>query len=215
MEHQLFDPQTSTFLIPRRDGSTVHVQMRSVYTALGRVQEIATVNAQKAPELLATFNMAYLDVIEVQKQLELLEHDAEQVANLRKSVVLLDLVPKYMQERGISTSRSPLGSEDLRKAMLDRDEEYLACLDRVAHIQAVQKLVDGQKEGLEMAFTSVKKILGGETNWQGLNQNRNLSAGAPSGPLYPPVPSTPAEAPRSSNTPSSNLRSRFGGAKVT
>jgi hypothetical protein len=198
---KMFDEQTCSLLAPVRSGS-VAIPIRSVYEAESRIPEVATANAHKAPELLATFNIAYLDVKDVLLKLECLQIEASKDVNRRKAIVILDEVPKILAAKGLSSARSPGGSEDQRNAILDTDAEYLAANDRLSLIKAMIKLMEGKLKGVEMAYTSVKKILGQDNGWKDLNQNRNLSAGAP----MPDVTAGMTVDP-------SNPRSRFGGAK--
>lgn len=163
-------------MVPRADGRTYPLALRAIYEAESRIQEIAIVNAHKAPELLATFNIAYLKVKEHIVQLELMLCDAKQKLATRKSILTLDEVPRILKEKGLFVEKNPGGNEDQRQAIFNVDPEYIKNQDRVDIIKAMISLLDGKKDGLEWAYTSVKKILGGETNWADMNQNRNLSA---------------------------------------
>lgn len=195
----MFDQKTCSLVVPSGEGKDpLLLPMGKIYETESRIQEVATVNAHRAPELLATFNMAYLDVKNYIVRLHLCLADAEKAANLRKSIVILDIVPGVLKAKGISNARSPGGSEDQREAVLAQDQEYIKCTDRVHMIEAIIELLEGKKEGFEWAFTSVKKILGGETNWADINKNRNLSAPAEHRPMRPTNPNDP--------------RSGFGGA---
>lgn len=155
--------------------------MDEVYRAEGRIKEVAYVNAHKAPELLAAFNIAYLDINDHLTKLELALNEAQKVANKRRSIVILDEVPKILALKGLASTRSPGGSEDQRNAILDQDELYLTALERVQIVKAMQSLLEGKQKAIEMAFTSVKKILGGEPSWKdnGLaSKSHRFSAGA-------------------------------------
>jgi hypothetical protein len=197
---ELFDPHTCSLLAPAGD-STVAIPIRSVYEAESRIPEVAMVNAQKAPELLATFNIAYLDIKDVLLKLQYLLVEAEKAANRRRAIVILDEVPKILASKGISNARSPGGSEDQRNAVLDLDDGFVALMDKVHLTKALIELMEGKLKGIEWAFTSVKKILGQENGWRDLNQNRNLSAG--------PLPETTTAGTLDPNS----IRARFGGAK--
>lgn len=172
----MIDFNSKSIVVSRPNGSQFSLPMVKLYEAEARIREISLVNAHTAPELLATFNIAYLDVNDYLRQLELLLHEAEQAVNGRKSIVLLDIVPTFLSERGL-TGKSKAGSEDLREAVLNQDTEYLRLIDIVAMMKAVIKLFEEKKKGFEMAFTSVKRILGSENNYSNINQNRRLSAG--------------------------------------
>lgn len=204
---ELFDPSTCSILAPAGNG-TVAIPIRTIYDAESRIPEVATANAHKAPELLATFNTAYLDIKDVVLKLRYLLIEAEKAANRRRAIVLLDEVPKILASKGISNARSPGGSEDQRNAILDLDDEYIALMDKVHLMEALLELMDGKLTAVEWAFTSVKKILGQDNGWRDLNQNRNLSAG----PL--PEAATAGMTITSTNPIDPNsIRARFGGAK--
>lgn len=208
----MFDEKTCSLLVPTTSGVTP-LPMRSIWAAEQRCQEVAFVNAQKAPELLATFNVGYLEVKEALTKLRLFLVDAEKTANLRRSVIILDEAPRILKEKGLTRPSNPGGSEDLRQAVIDADPEHQRLLDRVHIIEAMIELLEGKAEGLVNAFTSVKKILGGENDWRGLNQNRRLSAGADLPAAQPgmTVTSLPTSAP--ARAPS-GVRSMFGAAST-
>jgi hypothetical protein len=176
--------------------------MRKIYDTESRIQEVATVNAHKAPELLATFNMCYLDIKNYVTRLHLCLADAEKAKNLRRSIVVLDIVPQVLRDKGVANARSPGGSEDQREAVLAQDVEYIKCVDRINMIEAIIELLKGKEEGIEWAYTSVKKILGGENDWAGLNKNRNLSV-----PIEHPGLAGTRPGASDPNSP----RNRFGG----
>jgi hypothetical protein len=198
----MFDNSTKSLIVPM-GAKTVLLAMDPIYDAERRVQEVATVNSHKAPELLSVFNTAYFTLNDHLTKLDLALVEARKAANLRRSVVILDLVPQILKQKGLSSARSPGGSEDQRKAILDADEPYLVLMDTVAQLEAMHELLDGKRKGFEWAFTSVKKIIGGEPSWKdnGLNRNPNLSAGSTAERVQPGQVVTGA-------------RAGFGGANV-
>lgn len=166
----------TTILVPRALSglSPIALNLGELDTAERRIAEVATVTPLKAPELLATFNMAFL---EASRYIALLEQEyvqAKRQADRIRSVVLLDKVPQILAAKGLASAKSPAGSEDLRKAVLDGDEEYGQALDRVNVIECYVELLKGKQKGLEMAYTSVKKMLGEST----FNYGNRLSAGS-------------------------------------
>src|SRR5690606_22674025 len=130
-----------------------------------RIMEVATVTQLKAPELLASFNVAYLRAAELVGLLEaqsiLFERHASQV----RAVVILDRAPVRLKEKGLATEKNPNGSADLRQAVLDSDDEYRQAMDAVGQINALLSLFKEKKKAIEMAYTSVKKILGETPRW--------------------------------------------------
>jgi hypothetical protein len=100
---------------------------------------------------------------------------ADREATRRKSIVVLEEAPAKLKVLGLASARSPGGSADQREAVLGLDQEFQDALERVAMIDAVIKLLNGKLKAFEMAYTSVKKILGeGAFDY---SSNPNLSGG--------------------------------------
>lgn len=180
----MLDANSSALLVPSPNGTYTKVDLSQVYAAEGRIHEVATVNPHRAPELLATFNLAYAKLGEIEVGLIQAYNAADNAARRVRSIVLLDRVPQVLKDKGLSSARSPGGSEDQRNAILDMDEEYTAARERVEMIEAMRTLVANKKKSLEWAYTSVKKVLGGDPT--SLGQNRSFSAGADMGPSVEP-----------------------------
>lgn len=153
---------SKVFICPRGTPGLAPLQfeMGEVYKAEGRINEVAFVTSEKAPELLATFNQAFLILTRQITAVDLERQKAVREANKRRSVVILDLAPSILKEKHLVKDSNPAGSADLREAVLDADAEYLGLLDKADQIAAVQELLKGKLKAIEMAYTSVKKILG-------------------------------------------------------
>ena len=178
----------------------VVLDMDEIYHIDKRQHEVATVNLHRAPELLTTFNRGFIAAREAAIKVQGLIDAAKKAERTRAAIVVLDEVPKILVQKGLATTRSPGGSEDLRKAVLHQDPEYVACLDRISMLEAAKAFLELKAKGFENSYTSVKKIFGGEPSWQQNYRNPNLSAGAalPEGiqagdvvtptprPVYPP-----------------------------
>jgi len=82
--------------------------------------------------------------------------------------LLLDIAPRVLADRGLATSK------DLRDAVVDSDVQYQECLERQGTIKAYQELLKGKSKALEMAYTSVKKILGERPMGGGGGYNPNV-----------------------------------------
>ena len=162
---------TTSIVCPDLNGEEVSLQidMNTIWEAENRIPDIATVNSFKAPELLSVFNRAYLYCHEQMTKLEYEVHRMETIANKRKSIVLLDIVPEYLESKNMSNGKNRMGSEDIRTAILNLDEEYGKITETIQQNRCILELVKGKMKGFEMAFTSVKKILGDST----FNMNKN------------------------------------------
>lgn len=173
---------TQIVKVPRPGQDPLSIDVGSIYRAEVRINEVAFVNAQKAPELLAAFNLAFLDVCDVLLKLQLCVHKNRQAVEMRRSIVILDIAPKVLASKGLNSARSAGGSADQREAVVAADTEMNALQDNLAMAEAMLELMTNKKKSFEWAYTSVKKILGGDVNAQGLGRN-NLAAGAPT-PQY-------------------------------
>ncbi len=221
---QLWDEATSSFRVPRVNGQVVLIPMKKINWTLSRQMEVATVNVHKAPELLATMNVAWLDLKSNINTLEMVLCEVQREADRRKSIVILDEVPKILAAKGLASPRSPSGSADQRDAILALDPEYDQLKNHVAMIEAVQEELEDKLEAVTRTYESVKKILGAEQRGLpgGITYNRGLGAAsslpeeAQAGQVLPEA-TYPAETAGEITVPepskTSNIRSLFGGAK--
>lgn len=178
--------QSETAIVcPIVDAAPQVIDLTEVNRIEARVEEVAFVTAAKAPELMARFNEAYLYV---HKHICLLEYElvrAQRQANKIRSIILLDKAPVILEQKGLLSGRSKSGSEDLRNAILDQDEEYQEALDQTHKVECIIELLRGKLKGFEWAYTSVKKILG-ESAFNMLLRNPGSGTGdAPVGGTNP------------------------------
>lgn len=145
-----------------------------VQIAESRMFEVAAVTAHKANELLALFNNAFLETGKALAQARYQHVKAEQAISRRRAVIITDILPAKLVEKGLASARSPLGSEDIRNAFIEQDEAFIAMSDRRDKIKAIMELLETKKKAFENAYTSVKKILG-ENNYTA--RNGDLSGG--------------------------------------
>lgn len=147
--------------------TSINIDITSIAKVEQRVMEVSGVSKDKAPELLATFNRAWL---ELNRYLALLEKHlliaARKTRNIRGRL-LLDEIPQALEAKGLSTSK------DLRDAYLDIHTEYQAALECEENIQCTISLLRGKQKGIEMAYNSVKKLYSERSG-----PNPWLSAGA-------------------------------------
>jgi hypothetical protein len=123
--------------------------------AESRIEEIKAVTPQKAPELLATFNEAYLKLTEMIAILIYEESRAEKQVSLVRSRLLIDVIPGIVKEKGLPSSA------DIRNAIVEANEEYQTAQDKLDFIHACIEHLKGKLKAMEMAFSSVKKIIDG------------------------------------------------------
>jgi hypothetical protein len=153
-------------------------ELGSLLKVENRKAEIAYVNKETAPELLTAFNEAYCATKRMMNQINLEYMNSKRYADQRRAIVILDVVPEVLKRKGLSTTRSPGGSEDLRKAVLDLDTEYNALLDIVAVLETAYEFLNIKAKGFEWAYHAVKKIYDPSSSGLG-NLSGSLTNGSP------------------------------------
>lgn len=163
-EITLFKP-SETILCPRGNGQgdPIVIDMRAIIKTQNRIIEVQSVTPQKAPELLTSFNITWRDLHQHITFLTKEELDAERTLNRVRAGILLDEVPDLLKTRGLKDTESN------RNAIIHRDDRYEAAADRVAQIHSIVEGLKGMLKATEMAYTSVKKILG-ESAYNFLNR---------------------------------------------
>lgn len=166
---------TLTLQSAREPGATFAINLTKTKQAESRVHEIAIVNRTTAPNLLAEFNEAWLDLSQQLPVVTFEWNKAIAAAEQRKAVVMLDVAPTLLKEKGLTTTRDPNGTKDMRESVLQLDGEYRQLIDHIQMIEAVHKLLSNKLKALEMAYSSVKKVLG-DADLPSLGR-RNFSVG--------------------------------------
>lgn len=138
-----------------------------------RIQEVAAVTSEKAAELLSTFNGCCLDLDDITNKLTLEAQLAQREADSVKARVIIDEVPTILAARKLATAKNPMGSEDLRNAILGTHQEYQQALRKVDTLKALTKLMQGKRDAFERAWRSVRALVSERT----FNPNRTINAG--------------------------------------
>lgn len=163
-----------------KNGEAIQIDMGYWAQLEARIQEVATVTPAKAPELLATFNRAALDLDRLGNALELEHQMAVREAERVRGEILLDRVPGILKAKGLATDRNPMGSEDMRQAVLSQDKEYQEALDRADMLKAMTKMIRGKFDAFERAFRSVRTLVGEATfNFSNANLKGDTGTAAP------------------------------------
>ncbi len=177
----LFHTQMSELTVirvPRFDPNLppLVLDLSEIYTAYGRKDEVAIVNSHKAPELLSLFNVAYLNASRVlnalQYELTMVEHGIREI----KAIILMDRMKGILESQGLANARNPLGSEDIRQAVYERDPEYKRATLLAENLTCYITQITDFRRFFQNAFDSVKKIMGSEALGSYGRQNPNLVA---------------------------------------
>lgn len=149
-------------------GTPIVISLEEILRAEQRQDEVATVNSTRAPELLAEFTKQWLNLSRLVAQVTAERNRAEKELNKRKSIILVDLMPERLAQKGLSSSA------DNREAIITLDDEYIKLGDTFDQISAILELLKGKLRSFDMAFTSVKRIITSDTYMQ-FNKNNSLS----------------------------------------
>lgn len=157
--------------------SPILINIKALNAIEGRIHEVAFVTPQKCPELLAMFNKGYLDLHHHITVLIAERMLAERNLGKIKAVIVLDKAPTILKEKGLPPNSLP----SIKQALFDSDNECLAAQERVDQITCVIELLSGKLKAFEMAYNSVKKILGGDNNFSH-RRNTDLNGDTGSAP---------------------------------
>jgi|SRR6202142_2287477 len=143
------------------------INLEQILIAEKRQDEVAYVNSEKAPELLATFNKQWLELSRIVAELTSARNVAERELGKRRSVILLDLMNERLAAKGVSSSA------DNREAVILLDPEYIKLSEIIDQISAVLELMQGKRKGMDNSFTATKRIITQDTYMQ-YNKNNSL-----------------------------------------
>jgi hypothetical protein len=146
------------------------VRLDLIAKSEARMPEVAFVTKEKSPELLSALNIAWRDLHELVTLLRH-EHDLskDNLTKVRAQRLLDVIIPKMNETAGVPQSK------DVRDALLEADADVQRAQRRVYELACVVELLTGKLKAFEMAFSSVKKIMG--DNAYNHAHNPNLSGG--------------------------------------
>lgn len=143
--------------IPRGgpNSSPISLEMSPIYEAESRLEEIRMVSPETAPELIGFFNVACNTTTKYLAWVEYEILQAEKHFDLAKATVILDKSPDFfikLKESGIKPN------EDMRNALIARDEECQEYLDKLNQLKAVRALLDSKAKSFVRAHNAAKVI---------------------------------------------------------
>lgn len=154
--------------VSRPDGTTgvYEMDLTDAYYAASRIEDMSRVNPHTAPELMCVLVRGYDILSNFLGNLELHLRRAEGAVEKIKARLLIDEIPALVKAKELSNSK------DIRDALIEGNEEYQAAQDRVNQIKAMVKLLDGKRQALNMAHSSIKRMIG-DTNFSMLGKAMN------------------------------------------
>lgn len=170
-----------TLSLPRGtpDLSTLIIDLENINRLEARMAEIGGATKETAAELMQAFNEGYSELTKAMAKISYEYNQALKNSNKRRGIVLIDIAPEKLKNKGLATSRSPGGSEDLRKAVLDTDEEYLKLLDVLYALEAAYEFLKGKAKSFENAYKTTSNIFYVHNNALGNSHHLRVGVEAP------------------------------------
>ena len=151
--------QVTNYLVPSGDGkSQIAIDLAEIAKAEGRLQDVAIVNQDTAPEMLATFNDVWLKLNRSVTLLTCEKNKAENLHKRSRSEAKINCTDEVIKAKGHSKA-----SADLREAIVELDPEVIRTKERLDEIEFVRDILRGKQQAFYNAYDSVKKLTSGKT----------------------------------------------------
>lgn len=128
----------------RRDEPTFEVDLTAIHLAESRREELVTAQGRSLLELANNFDDGYDAACKLHSKVIYELEMATIASRKRRACLLRDDFPRIIKERGLSTSRSPVGAEDIRSNMYYEDDEFTKLEQYRGALEAVKELLFGK-----------------------------------------------------------------------
>jgi hypothetical protein len=146
---------------PQKGLTPFEVDLRLAYEGEARMKEIATATTGNALHLASVFARSYDSLGRAFGHLYKEVGSATIDSRKRKAKLVLDEAPRIAKEKGLATSRSPSGAEDVRDAICYADEEYCRIEEYRNSLEAAKELVFCKLQAMRMAYDAVRSLVRG------------------------------------------------------
>lgn len=126
--------------------------MTKIREAESRIIEAKTVNPITYADLESCYNESYRDLKRYLSSVGYQITLTEKAMEMAKADILLDKYPEFMKDRPKTSDNA-----DLRKAFMMKDDNYVAALDRLNMLKAVESNFDGKIKVMERTCAYMKK----------------------------------------------------------
>ncbi len=153
----MFDLSQTTYLVPciREPNRSIGIDISEISKAESRLDEVAIVNIQTAPDLLTTFNRNWLDLNRITSLLVRERDGAANLVKRKKAEALLECNDEAIKARGHSKA-----SADLRDALAELNPEVAAAKERLEEVTVLLLYLKGKQDAFQRGYESVKKLVG-------------------------------------------------------
>jgi len=146
----------------RTGGHPLVLDLAPCFVAEARIHEISFADKARSKDLFSEFTRGYIHASKLHAMCKLHVARATNESRKRRAVLVIDFMPAMAKEKGLASSRSPTGAEDIREAFLYKDEEFLRIEDSRAALEAAEQLLFGKMMALREAADACKQMLSPE-----------------------------------------------------
>lgn len=144
----------------RQDEPTFEVDLTLIHRVESRRQELVTAQGRSLIELANDFDDAYDAAAKLHSRVIYEEEMATIASRKRRAVLLRDELPGRIKERGLATTRSPLGAEDIRETMQYEDDEFVKLEQYRAALTAIKELLFGKMMSMNRLCKRAEQLMG-------------------------------------------------------
>lgn len=149
---------------------TFEIDLSRVYQAESRREELVTAHGNSLVELSNVFEESYDIVCRAHARVIYEEEMTTIASRKRRAILMRDEIPGIIKDRGLSTSRSPVGAADLRDTLYYEDEEFVSLEKYRAALGAVREFLFGKMMSLSRLCKQTEILLNRkDVKSQGLN----------------------------------------------
>jgi hypothetical protein len=166
------DTDLAIFTVPggALEEPPIHINVTAIIEKEQRLDDVARVNTQTAPELLSTFNRCWLDLDKLCVALTDAKNKAKQSIDQVECELTLECTDEVIKAKGHTKA-----SADLRKAWVGANNKLIQAKTRLIEISTVLDYFRGKQKAFENGYQSVKKLI-----------NPQLPSESPSGKMPEP-----------------------------
>ena len=161
----------------RKNAPPIKLEMGPLFAAERRINDIGFATKAQAKALYANFLGAYIHAAKLHAMVKLHVAKSAIESRRRRSIILIDIIPGKAKEKGLSTSRSPTGAEDIREAFFYEDEEFVHIENSRAALEAAEQLMFGKMMAFKSAADACSAMLSPDER-EHRGPNTEVQAGA-------------------------------------
>jgi hypothetical protein len=143
----------------RQGEKTFEVDLTPIHLAESRRDELVAASGRSLLELANAFDDGYDAACKLHSRVIYEEEMATIASRKRRSVLLRDEFPRIIKDRGLGSSRSPVGAEDIRENLYYEDDEFTHLEQYRAALEAIKELLFGKMLSMQRLCKRTEVLL--------------------------------------------------------